>query len=180
MRILIRGLVAASVLGAVLLAPGCKKKRHADPTATIEEESGLESSISVADPAASSQILHGFHAVEGNAWRWSMKTFAVSLSPPAVAAGSGAVLEMDFAMPEAVASRLKEVSIQATIDGKPLPAFRTATQGNQTYRQAVPAALLAGKEAVIVEFTLDKVLEPGMVDSRELGLVISRIGLSPK
>lgn len=175
MRLLIAGLCAV-----LLFSPGCRKKRHANPAATIEEETELESMISVAEPAAASQILHGFHAVEGNAWRWSMRTFAVSLRPPDQAGRNGAQLELHYAIPEAIAAKMQGVSITASIDGKTLPPFKSQGQGSLVYRQSVPAELLRDKEAVIVEFNLDKVMEPGSLDSRELGLVVSKIGLTPK
>jgi hypothetical protein len=175
MRLLIFGLCAL-----LLAVPACKRKRHVNPAATIEEEAELESVISVAEPAVASQILHGFHAVEGNAWRWSMRTFAVTLRPPDGSGATGAQLEMEYALPEAVAPRMDGVAISASIDGKPLPPVRSRGQGSLKYTQAVPAALLNGKDGVIVEFTLDKVLEPGTIDSRELGLVVSRIGFIRK
>jgi len=172
--------LAVGLCALVLLAPGCKRKRHAIPAATIEEESELESVISVAEPTVASQILNGFHAVEGNAWRWSMRTFAVTLRPPDGSNRSGAQLELKYALPDAVADKMRGVSITASIDGTNLPPVKSEGQGSLTYRQTVPAAMLQGKDAVIVEFKLDKVLAPGTLDSRELGLVVSQIGLVTK
>jgi hypothetical protein len=169
-------LLAAGLCAALLLSPACQRKRHALPAATIEEEAELDSMISVAQPAVASQILHGFHGVEGNAWRWSMRNFAVTLRPPDGAEKTGCVLEMSYAIPDSVAGKMTGVAIGASIDGQPLPPVRSTGQGSLTYRQTVPGSLLKGKQAVIVEFTLDRVMEPGAVDSRELGLVVARIG----
>jgi hypothetical protein len=175
-----RKLMAGVCAAALLLAAGAcqKKKRHANPAATVEEEAGLEASIAVADPAAASQILHGFHAAENPSWRWSMKRFGVSLRPPDTLAGQTVWLEMDYTVPEPAAAKMTGATITAAVDESPLPPDRIAGGGSRKYRQPVPTSALRGKEAVIVEFTLDRTFGPNAEDSRELGLVISRIGFA--
>ena len=167
------------ICACALLGTGCKRRQHPNPAATIEEEAELSSSISVAEPKDATQLLSGFHAVEGDAWRWSMKKFAVSLAPPANAAQNGATLVLNFALPDAVAAKLLGVSITPTVAGQKVPSCKVTKAGEQACQFAVPAAALKA-DAVVVEFELDKAVEPGDGDSRQLGLVVSRIGFAAK
>ncbi len=164
---------------AALLNAGCKRRHHPNPAATIEEEGELATAISVADPKDATQLLSGFHAVEGGAWRWSMKKFAVSLAPPSGGAQRGATLSLDYALPDAVAGKLLGVSVTATVAGQPVPPCKVTKPGSQTCRFDVPATALKDA-AVVVQFELDKAVEPDAADSRQLGLVVARIGFTAK
>ena len=171
--------LAALVLVAGLAGGGCKRARHTNPGATIEEQTELASAISVADRLDSSQLLSGFHEVEQGAWRWTMKEFAVSLAPPPESAIKGAKLELEFSLPQAVAGKLLGVSITPAVSGMKLKPFKVEKVGDQKASFDVSYEQLRG-EAVIVQFFLDKAMAPGDGDSRELGLVVSRIGLLPR
>jgi hypothetical protein len=159
-----------------LLAPaGCKLKHHANPSATVEEETELASFIHVADPRDSSQIISGFYGVEQNAWRWTMQSFVVSLAPPEGAAQRGAKLVLQFALPQVLASKMLGVTVTPVIDGSKLPPFKVVKAGDQSCSFDVPAELLK-KDAVLVDFQLDRTAKASESDSRELGLVVSAIG----
>jgi hypothetical protein len=174
-RLLVAG-CAALLFGS----PGCKPRGEKIRTeATDEAPAKLNSVVQMADPNASVQLLRGFHGIEGNSWRWTMGRFAVSLRPPASAAQNGAVLKARFSLHEAVASRLGAVTLSATVNGAALAPQRLERAGDYVYSREVPASALAA-EAVTFEFVLDKFLPPGGVDQRELGLVMSSIGLEPK
>jgi hypothetical protein len=159
---------------------GCKR-RQPNPNATIEEEGELESVVQVANPAVSGQILHGFHAVENNSWRWSMRTFAVSLRPPQTTATTATFLEMKFSVPDAILPHIRGASLAASVEDAQLPPVRIESAGAQTYRQRVPQRALEeggrARESVTVEFSLDHAVQAGKLDSRELGLVVTQIGL---
>lgn len=161
------------MLGAPLAA-ACTRKTRPDPMATIEEPQELSSSISMGNPADAEQLLHGFYDAESNAWRWTMRRFAVSLRPPAGAKLKGAKLLMRFTVPEAAAEALKGLEIQAAVSGVKLTPFRAAGTGEQEFTAVVPKESLAG-EAVTVEFELSKWMAPGVIDGRELGVVVSEI-----
>lgn len=167
------------LVAAALLVPACKRKHHPNPAATIEEEGELATSISVADPKDATQLLSGFHTVEGGAWRWSMKKFAVSLAPPADSSSKGATLVLNFALPDAVAGKLLGVSVTPIVAGQRIQPCKVTKTGEQDCRFDVPPAALK-TQAVVVEFELDKAVEAGDGDSRQLGLVVSRIGFTPK
>jgi hypothetical protein len=165
---------------AVLLAAtGCKPREKIKTEATEEAPAQLASVVYMADPKASVQLLRGFHAVEGNAWRWTMGRFAVTLRPPATGAQRGATLKASFALPEAVTGKVGPVTISANVNGLALAGERYERAGDHAYTRDVPPSALAA-EAVTCEFVLDKFLPAGAVDQRELGVVMSSIGFEPK
>lgn len=167
-----------AVICLVLLAgggfAGCERKYRPDPMATIEEPEDLRSSLAMGDPRDAAQLLHGFYDAEQNAWRWTKRRFGVSLRPPPGAALEGASLRMVFTIPDAAAEVMTGVEIQATVSGVKLEPFRAGGAGEQEYKAAAPREALAG-EAVTVEFELSKAVAPGVLDGRELGLVVSSI-----
>lgn len=174
-----RRLVVCGCAALLLAAAGCKPRDKIRTQATEEAPAELASVIRMGDPKATVQLLRGFHAVEGNAWRWTMGKFAVTLRPPATAAQNGAVLKVRFTLPEAVTSRLGPVALAGAVNGVPLVPQRFERAGEHTYSRDVPASALAA-EAVTCEFAVDKVLPAGAVDQRELALVVSSIGLEAK
>jgi hypothetical protein len=135
----------------------------------------LRSSIAMGDARDGSQLLHGFYEIEQGSWRWSMGQFGVSLRPPAGAALDGARLRMVFTIPEPAAEAMAGLEIRARVSGVALEAFRAAGAGEQIYMARAPKEALAG-EAVTVEFELSRKMEPGTLDGRELGVVVSSIG----
>jgi hypothetical protein len=147
--------------------------------ATEETGATMATTIHVADPNASVQLIKGFHDVEQNAWRWTMKKFSVTLRPPAGAAQRGAMLRVQLAVPDPVIAMFKSVTLSASVEGMPLPSQTYSTAGDQVYVQDVPAKAL-GAEAVVVDFTLDKAMPPGDADKRELGVVVNTIGFEAK
>ncbi len=151
------------------------------PVETIEEPavSELAPMVHAADPKAAFQFVKGFHEIEQNAWRWTMREFAVTLRPPAQAAEKGAVLRLKLTVPEPVIARLKMITLTARAGGTALAAESYSKPGDYVYTREVPASALAG-DAVSVEFSLDKALPPGEVDQRELGVVVTSVGLELK
>jgi hypothetical protein len=133
----------------------------------------------VADPAASVQLGRGFYAVENDSWRWTARSFSVTVRPPKKAAANGARLVFKFAIPEAVMNRVKAMKLTAKVNGTELPAEEYTNAGDHTYSRDLPASLMR-TEAVTVDFALDKFLPPSPADDRELGVVASLIGLEAK
>ncbi len=174
-----RKLILLTAALALVAAPACKRKRHPNPMATIEEESPLASVVPMADPAASSQLLGGLHAVEQSAWRWSSKNFSVSLAVPPEAAARGARLELKFTLPEAVAGPMLGVRVTPKFGATALPAFQVSTTGEQIAAWEVPKEIL-GSPALIADFELDRAIPPRAGESRELGLVIAQVSLVAK
>jgi hypothetical protein len=171
-----RRLIAVIAVMA-LASGGCRlrKKKVAAP----EDDGQLASVLSVADPRTSVQLTRGFYNVEADAWRWTARNFSVALRPPKDAAQKGATLQMSFTIPEAVLNRLGPITITARANGADAGSQTFDKAGALTYSHDVPASVL-GSDVVAVDFSLDKSLPPSDQDSRELGVIVSTVGLTSK
>jgi hypothetical protein len=173
-----RRLTLAAIL-LLLIAPCCRRRNLS--VETVEDgDPQLVSMIHAADPRAAIQLVRGFYDIEQNSWRWTMGKFAVTLRPPAGASKNGAVLQLKFAVPDAVIDdRLKSVTLKASISGVAMDPETYTKSGEYVYSREVPASSLTG-ETVTVDFALDKFLAAGMVEQRELGVVLTTVGLISK
>src|SRR5689334_10616347 len=165
----------------VCTAGACKRReREKARVETIEETTpSLASTINMGDPRSSAQLIKGFHGIEQNAWRWTMGHFSVTLRPPLSAPQKGATLVVKFAIPGTVLEQVKSMTLSANVNGTPIAGETYTKPGEQIYSKEVPASAL-GADAVTVEFALHKFLPPGPADQRELGFVVSSIGLESK
>lgn len=171
---------AAWILSCVLAVSGCQRKKITPPANTAALDlSGLSSAVSMAEPGNAFQLIRGFHPVEQNAWRWTMRKFAVALRPPQGARQHGAMLGLRFAIPDVVIQKLGQVTLSAAVGNQALSPQTYSKPGPAEYARTVPAAAFTG-DAATVEFTLERALAAGTVDSRELGVVASEVALSPR
>ncbi len=159
-----------------LLLSACSRGEKITPRPTEEEPPALASVVQVSDPRLASQLVRGFHDIEQNAWRWTMGSFAAKLRPPRGAERTGARLELRFSLPDVVLSRVKSVPLSAKVEGQPLTPQTYTNAGEQLYQADVSAGVL-NKDLVTVEVSLDKFLAGGQVEARELGVIVSSIGL---
>jgi hypothetical protein len=172
--------VVLLLTAAVLVAGvGCKRRSRAKLQVTEEETPQLASTVHVADPRSSAQLVSGFYDIEQNAWRWTAAKFSVVLRVPRGAAQKGAVLHLKFSIPDLVIEKLKSVGIGAMIEGTALKAQTYKQAGEFSYDPEVPPNLLA-RDTVKVDFVLDKALAPGTVEQRELGVIVTSIGFETK
>ena len=172
--------VATALLIVSLMFVPTACKRHKRVTVQTEEEGpSLATVVHVADPHAAPQLLSGFYGVEQNSWRWTAGKFSVVLRPPRTAAAKGATLQLKFTVPDVVITKLKAMSLSATVNGTALNPESYTQPGEFTYTRDVPANLLVGESAK-VDFSLDKTMAPTATDQRELGIVVSTVGLDPK
>jgi hypothetical protein len=161
------------LLAALLTA--CSRKSSEVPAAPPPEQPASAGSVlEMADPQAVPQLVKGFHGVEQGRWRWTEKQFSVTLRPPAP--GKPATLQLKLALPDVLIKRLQSVTLSATVNGVALPSETYTEAGAHAYTQSVPANALTG-ESVRVDFSLDKALAPSDSDRRELGVVVSSVGL---
>jgi hypothetical protein len=130
----------------------------------------------MADPQHASQLVRGFHGIEGP-WRWTQKSFAVRLVAPAGAAQKGAVLQLRFAIPDVVMQNVKSVTLSAAVNGSTLSPETYKKSGSYIYTRPVRAEQIQ-TSPVSVEFTLDHTLPPTSADRRELGVVVTEVGLT--
>ena len=136
----------------------------------------LKSTIEMGDPEAAAQLLSGFYEVEGGSWRWTMSRFSVILAAPKGAADKGAELVLHFTIPQAVIDKLGPITLSAQAGEMALPPETCTRAGDYVYQRKLPATAVAG-EAVTVTFSLDKFLPPTKTDRRELGVIVTSIGL---
>jgi len=165
------------VIALFLASLGCKQ--HPKRVAASEREE-LASMISTADPLSAGQFTRGLYPIDpGVAWRWTAKDFTVSLRPPRDAAQKGAQLVLQFTIPDAVIQSLKSMTLSASIGGLKLAPEEYKAAGGYSYTRDVPAENLKGAN-IPVDFALDKVLPPSGAETRELGIIVSKVGLKIK
>lgn len=167
------------LIAAALLAGSCRRSERARVELTEEEPPELASVVHVADPATSAQLLKGFYALEQNSWRWTAGAFSVALRPPAHASERGARLQVNLAVPEVVLRRLGTLTLKASVGAAELSSETYSKPGDHVYSREVPASALGGN-SVVVDFALDKTLVPGGGDERQLGVIVTTIGLEAK
>lgn len=171
------------IYGAIVIAlaiTGCRGKRSALVVHNEEEPAALSSVVKMNDVRTSPQLLSGFYSIEAGAWRWTSGKFSVQLATPVAAVQNGARLTFNFTIPDVVKKNLDKVTLSAAVNDQVL--------GSSTYQKAGPAVftadLAAGlltKDAVKIDFSLDKDLPPNTIgDARELGIVANSVSLASK
>jgi hypothetical protein len=160
----------------LLLGSGCTRRHRSSSSGQSQL---LTSTVYAGDPNVASHFASGFYAVEENAWRWTGKQFAVDLSTPLHSDQKGAQLVMKLAVPEAVIQKVGSVQLSATIQGHKLDPQIYAKPGQYTYTRDVPADQLQS-DVVRIDFAVDHTLPPTASDRRELGIIVSEVGLVAK
>src|SRR5580704_11413362 len=174
-----RRLIAAAtaVLCAALVITSCGKNT---PTVQNEEPAAAKapmvSILKMNDPSAKDQLVRGVYGLESGMWRWTGGNFEVVLKTPPGAAQKGATLTLALVASDALLKELHSQSLSAAIGSKTLKTEKYLDPGAHTFSADVPAALLAG-DTVVVDFTLDNALPPGPTDRRELGVIVTSVGL---
>jgi hypothetical protein len=172
--------LGVALLAAVLFAPaGCHRKKKAAPEAAVEEGPRTATMVTLGDPKSAPQLVSGFYDIENGAWRWTGKQFTAELGVPFGSGQKGAALELNFTVPDVVIEKSKTVTLSASVDGNALPPETYSKAGEYTYKRDVPPALL-NAASVKVTFTLDKTIQPGGGDLRDLGIVAASVGLKGK
>lgn len=125
-------------------------------------------------PKWNTELLEGWHSLEHDRWRWTERKFSVAVKAPVH--GEPATLHLRFFLPEPVLARLQSVTLRATVAGVELPPETYSEIGEQAYIRTIPAAALEVQPAR-VDFELDKALPAHEGDRRELGIIVSFVGL---
>ncbi len=165
--------IALTLLALFAIAPACRRKHH------DVDDGKIKSSIKVGDPRAAVQLTRGFHKVENDSWRWTMRSFSISLLPPAGSATNGATLELKFTLPDAIFSQLGPMTLSARVAGNDLAPETYSKAGDYVYSRDIPASALKG-DAVSIDFSTDKALAPTERDDRELAIIVVSAALIPK
>src|SRR5438105_8289723 len=135
---------------ATFLSASCKPKRKWATPEPLAKQSFLASSISIGDPASSSQLLSGFYSTE-DTWRWTKKDFSVALGRPGTAAEKGAKISLVFAIPDLVIQKLKSITLYAAVNEVKLPPETYTKPGEYTYSRDLPPTNFTA-EKVSVDF----------------------------
>jgi hypothetical protein len=156
------------LLTALLVSGSCKHRRGE-----------IASTAFAGDPAFAGHFTSGFYDIEANAWRWTNKEFAVTLNPPLHAEERGAQLVMKMAVPDPVVQHSQSVELSCSVGGLKLDPQVFSKAGAYTYVRDVPADKLKGR-SVRIDFALDHSMPATPPDIRELGIVVSQVGLVAK
>ncbi len=163
-----------------LTASGCKRKKIAPV-----KPAGPQSVVAMNDAAVAGQLKSGFYGLEVGTWRWTARSFAVELAPPADAATKGARLHLNFTIPDAAIAKLGPIQVGARLSsagelGMTLEPEHYAAAGSYDYARDIDAGAFQRKGPVTVEFTCDKAIPPTGDDRRELALIAVSVGLEPR
>jgi hypothetical protein len=127
------------------------------------------STIAMNDQAGAGQLLSGFHPLEANAWRWTERNFAVMLK-----ATGGGRLRLALFVPDTQIKSLGPMTVRAEINEQSLAEQTFSREGAQVYEVSLPD-LPSGP--VLVTFHLDKAKAPTATDARELGVIVTSVGI---
>jgi hypothetical protein len=83
---------------------------------------------------------------------------------------------MEYTVPELFLQKVPKTTLTIFVNGKALDSDVITKAGSATLERTVTTDLLKG-DVVTVDFALDQFLAAGSVDQRELGLIVSAIGL---
>lgn len=119
------------------------------------------------------QLLSGFYNLEAGAWRWTGKTFQVSLKVPEGSSKGALLILQGTVTPDSVSSGPFEIS--SMVGDTQLASQSVTKAGEVIYRAEVPPAELK-RPVVIASFTVSNTHRvPG--DERDLGMIASVISL---
>jgi len=173
-----RPLTLATTLLAISLNFACSGKHstavqndEGEPVAT----SPIVSALKMSDPSTKDQLIKGFYGLEGNAWRWTAGDFSVTLKTPPGAAQKGATLTLALTASDTVLKQVHSQTLAASVGATVLKSEKYVDAGSHTFTADIPATALTG-DTVTINFSLDNSLPPA-VDKRELGVIVSSVGI---
>jgi hypothetical protein len=142
-----------------------------------EFPSRASSSVNMADPSQSAQLLNGFYNIEGKS-RWTARNFTVLLKGLPGSNPQSAELALKLYIPDSQIQKLGAITLRGEVSGRELPAQTFSQSSEYTYSARVPAEALRSGFAVL-NFRLDKSSGGRNGDARDLGIVVTEVGLRP-
>lgn len=118
-------------------------------------------------------LLQGWHSVEEGGWRWTDRRFSVLLRPKNPDART---LRLSVAVLDIMLHNRRSLTLSAKVNGVPLPPETFTRTGRCVYTRVLPDAAGARGE-YLVEFELDGAIPPAGLEERELGLIVSSVGI---
>ncbi len=156
---------------------GCRSEALVRPAP--DQSARLASTVYAGDPNSEPQLISGFYGIEEYSWRWTAQRFSVVLRPPEGATGEAANLVVRLGIPEVAIENLHSISLSASIGGSNLAPETYTRPGDHSYVRSVAPNLLTSEE-VRIDFQVDKVMPRVGRDDRQLGIVVTSIGLEPQ
>ena len=114
------------------------------------------------------ELLEGWHADEGNGWRWTAGRFSVAIP---VEARRAKKIALEIYVPTVVLENGGPVTLTAEIGGVVLEPETFSCEGEFQYVRALPI----GTTGQPLHFQLSRCLTAGTVDPRELGIIVASI-----
>ncbi len=135
--------------------------------------------VEMKDLSVSNQLIRGFHDIEMERWRWTAQNFLVTLKPPSASEQNGATLLLRLFIPAVQIDKLGPITLSSEVDDQVLDPQTFSKPGEYTYARDLPPALLA-TNVLPVRFCLDRATRGTEKDGRELGIVVTSVGLISK
>ena len=121
------------------------------------------------------RALHGWYAPENDRWRWTAKTFALEVVPPADGALSEFALRLQ--VPDSLLEAQGRVRVTCTIEGCPAGAISCTKPETLELRGRFPN--LSTRRAIQLDFQVESSYLPAAGDVRELGVIVPLLEKSP-
>ena len=129
--------------------------------------------LNLGENVEASRLLRGLYDSEG-AWRWTARTFSVSLDRPQ--AESPVYVELEFALAKTLMDQFGEVTLTARANGFDVGAETYDKDGNYLFTKPLPSdAIAVDRTEVVCE--LAKAKESTSPGDRELGLIAISVAL---
>ena len=129
--------------------------------------------VLLADLRALDQLGDGWYEIENGGWRWMSREATLYLKKPTA---ENIVFEMKLYVPESVIQRVGAPSMRIVLNGELLATRKFPQAGSYVVEQTVPAQMLS-PEVFRVDLKLDRAMPPSSADHRELGVVVTTVGL---
>jgi SAM-dependent methyltransferase len=121
------------------------------------------------DPMDNLELKEGWHHLEDGTWRWTKKTFKVSMVRRTRGAGT---LRFKFRVVKALLGSQGTLRVRAIVEGVQLPESQYLSTGEHLYSQDISASALFG-ESVSIRFEVENEYEPTGGELRELGVQVA-------
>jgi SAM-dependent methyltransferase len=146
---------------------GCT--RGSDPAHGDRDERAYCLLESRACPAYSVKLLEGWHPLEQNSFRWTSRNFSIELRKTLPL--EARTFRMKFHLPEAVVRASGPITLRAKVNGTDFSPETFAKEGEYSYAIDLGRRISKGGP-VRIDFSVDKAMTAGELDSRELALIV--------
>ena len=156
---------------------GCSREEPAATPVAAEQPAPAPEEVfyelNFGENIEASRLLRGFYDSEGP-WRWTARTFSVSLDCPR--ADPPLYVELDFALAKTLMDRFQSVTLSASANGHDLGSETFTQDGRYLFSKPLPPEALTS-EQIRIDFELDKAQDQGGQGGRELGLIAVSLAL---